>query len=342
MNSISQCQCLTSLRLSLKPKGIPMLFPKSLDLPSLTSLELENFAFRCGASDIAEPFLPFTKLNSLVLDRCNLVGTKNLRISSATLDNLGMHKNSRDFGKLELSAPSLRRFAFTCGRGFPEIGETSLSSVKQASILYSLHSSSAMDHGSVLFSWLKGLANVESLTLNSISLQILSLVPGLFEVKLPSMCKLKSLEVKLDSLGQGGPLLQSIKDAMLTKAAAKSSKEVDELRKAFEAGSKPPTIPDGIVNYLRQNSQFAKVNVRPNWPDIDFKQNKETKIEREVIEYNMQFATPSTFAESAAPTSIAESASYLCPAEKDDKSSNEDKVEKHQLNTDLSLPDNEQ
>ncbi|XP_045810255.1 uncharacterized protein LOC123904664 [Trifolium pratense] len=109
-----------------------MLFPKSLDLPSLTSLELEKFAFHCGASDIAEPFLPFTKLNSLVLDRCNLVGTKNIRISSATLDNLGMHKNSRDFGKLELSAPSLRRFAFTCGRGFPEIGETSLSSVKQA------------------------------------------------------------------------------------------------------------------------------------------------------------------------------------------------------------------
>jgi len=52
-----------------------------------------------------------------------------------------------------------------------------------------------------------------------------------------------------------------LKDAMLTKAAAKSPEEAADLRRAFKEGLEPPSIPDGIVDFLLQNSSLAKDNV---------------------------------------------------------------------------------
>ncbi|KAL5099226.1 hypothetical protein RYX36_003553, partial [Vicia faba] len=51
---------------------------------------------------------------------------------------------------------------------------------------------------------------------------------------------------------------------MLTKAAARSHKEVAKLRKTFKAGLEPPPIPDGIVDFLRQNSPSVEVNITTN------------------------------------------------------------------------------
>jgi len=40
----------------------------------------------------------------------------------------------------------------------------------------------------------------------------------------------------------------------------KSKKEAARLKKAYESGSEPsPTVPDGIVDFLRQNSPSADV-----------------------------------------------------------------------------------
>jgi hypothetical protein len=49
MRHVSLCKALTSLKLSMNPKDLlsKTSFPKSLDLPTLTSLDLTNFAF-CG------------------------------------------------------------------------------------------------------------------------------------------------------------------------------------------------------------------------------------------------------------------------------------------------------
>jgi hypothetical protein len=77
---------------------------------------------------------------------------------------------------------------------------------------------------------------------------------------------LKSLEVELVPLDNGG-LSRLIEKAMLNKAAAKSRKEAAKLRKTFKAGFKPPPIPDGIVDFLRQNSPSAKVTIRTNYPN---------------------------------------------------------------------------
>jgi hypothetical protein len=57
-----------------------------------------------------------------------------------------------------------------------------------------------------------------------------------------------------------------MKDAMLKKVAAKSRKEAAKLRKAFEAGLELPVIPDGIVDFLRQNSPSAEVNITMDYP----------------------------------------------------------------------------
>jgi hypothetical protein len=54
--------------------------------------------------------------------------------------------------------------------------------------------------------------------------------------------------------------------AMLKKTAAKSLKEVANVRKAFEVGLEPPHIPDGIVDFLRQNSPSAEVNLSTRFP----------------------------------------------------------------------------
>lgn len=50
-----------------------------------------------------------------------------------------------------------------------------------------------------------------------------------------------------------------MEDDMLKKTIAKSFEEVAKLRKAFKAGLKLPSIPDGIVDFLRQNSPSAQV-----------------------------------------------------------------------------------
>jgi hypothetical protein len=75
------------------------------------------------------------------------------------------------------------------------------------------------------------------------------------------------LEVELTPL-YDGYLSQTIQDAMLKKAAAKSRKEVAKLRKAFKARLEPPAIPDGIVDFLRQNSPSAEVNISTGFPDL--------------------------------------------------------------------------
>jgi len=53
---------------------------------------------------------------------------------------------------------------------------------------------------------------------------------------------------------------------MLKKAAARSRKEAAELRMAFKTGLKLPTIPDGMVDFLRQNLPSAEVNMTTEYP----------------------------------------------------------------------------
>ncbi len=69
------------------------------------------------------------------------------------------------------------------------------------------------------------------------------------------------MKIKLEPLQTQLALPYIVKDAMLKKVAAKSSEEAAKLQKAFKAGLEPPPIPVGIVDFLRQNSPLAEVNI---------------------------------------------------------------------------------
>ncbi|XP_058730948.1 F-box/LRR-repeat protein At3g26922-like isoform X2 [Vicia villosa] len=206
---ISSCRTLTSLKLSVSPKGRHnygrTLFPKSLDLPALTSLHLGNFAFCASEKGRTEPFSGFKKLNSLVIDNCTVKDAQILCILSETLVNLTMRNHSSDVYKIELAAPSLCMFAFS-GTPYQKLCGSNLSSVKE----------------------------------------VLSLIPDLLKDKLTSLCNLKSLKVQMKPLSYG---------LSMTLRTAK-------LQKESKAGSEPSSsIPDGIVDFLIQNSPSAEVDI---------------------------------------------------------------------------------
>jgi hypothetical protein len=169
MRCVSSCQALTSLKLG--PINFSRtIFPKSLNLPALTSLNLNTFIFYGGDDNCVEPFSAFTKLNSLVIDRCAIRDAQTLRISSETLVNLAMHESSYEFDKIQLFTPSLCTFTYT-GHPDQRICGSGLSSVKQVNIaaeIYFCWEKPAM----LLLSWLQDLANVKSLTVSSTTLQV--------------------------------------------------------------------------------------------------------------------------------------------------------------------------
>jgi len=195
MPCVSSCLALTSLMLSVYhirhvvyPETI--IFPKSLNLPVLTSLGLVGFTFCGDENGCAEPFSAFTKLNNLLIKSCIVKDAQILTISSETLDSLSMSYNLFDFNKIELAAPNLCTFSFygkldqeIYGYGFSSVKEVNngtpdkkiygsgFSSVKEINIdarMFSEFDKSPM----ILLCWLLDLANLESLTVTSNTLQV--------------------------------------------------------------------------------------------------------------------------------------------------------------------------
>jgi len=78
------------------------------------------------------------------------------------------------------------------------------------------------------------------------------------------LCNLKSLEVQLVPV-YFGLFIDLMEETMLNKAATKSPEEAAKLNKAFNAGLQPPPIPDGIVDFLRQNSPSTTVNINTTY-----------------------------------------------------------------------------
>ncbi|GAU16407.1 hypothetical protein TSUD_117560 [Trifolium subterraneum] len=226
------CLTLTSLNLSAHYKRLfnmdrPQIFLDSLNLPSLTNLSLKYYAFRGNTDDCAEPFSRFNMLNTLIIDRCVVRRTSNLRISNAKLVNLTIHcfPKAYHFTSLGLAsfrielyyAPSLRTFTFT-GENIPELfgSNNALSSIKYLNI-HLPRCLNSENNSSVLLDWLVKLATIESMTVSLDTLTVLSL-----KTEPPSLYNLKSLKI------QACP---------------------------------PSLIPYKKVDFLIQNSPSAKVNI---------------------------------------------------------------------------------
>lgn len=152
----------------LTHSGHKILFPNSLNLPSLTHLNLGHVAFKDGA----ETFSKYPKLIWLKILDFDILGEQNLCISSTTLVKLTiqMNRKPKNYSRIELSTPSLAFFSFTgtplpilCGRHF-----NSLTTIN-------IDADMCWDHveaPSNLLNLLLQLVTIKSLTVSSNTLQV--------------------------------------------------------------------------------------------------------------------------------------------------------------------------
>jgi hypothetical protein len=161
-------------------------FPNSLNLPALTSLSLKYFAFVPSDDDDAcvDPFSVFKMLNTLIIDHCIVLNAQKLCISSTKLVNLtilmwNLANETQYIGiyfGIELHAPSLHTFVLT-GRFTPKLfgSKSVFSSIKHVSIGLRCHFATpkSRETSSLLLTWLVELANIESLTFFSNTLEVL-------------------------------------------------------------------------------------------------------------------------------------------------------------------------
>jgi len=135
---------------------------------------LRNFIFCVGNDGCTDPFSAFNKLNTLVIDTCTVRDKQNLCMSSVTLANLTILASYVWGGfKFELSTPSLCSFVYSGGY-LQKLcaSRCNLSSIKHVNIS-GLMLPNFTDTPLALFNWLTGLANIESLTVCSITLKVL-------------------------------------------------------------------------------------------------------------------------------------------------------------------------
>jgi hypothetical protein len=167
---ILSCHTLTSLRLHARIRN-ETFFPNSLNLPALTFLSIRYFIFRSGDDGRAEPFSGLKKLNSLIIRFCEVLDTQNLCISSVTLTNLTIKTYYKlNYRKIELSAPSLSKFAYS-GIPFEKLCGSHLCSVEHVKINAYMCLNNA-ESPPILLSWLREFTGIKSLTVTSTTLQV--------------------------------------------------------------------------------------------------------------------------------------------------------------------------
>ncbi|XP_058736292.1 F-box protein At4g22280-like [Vicia villosa] len=197
---ISSCQTLTSLdfyvpqRNPKNPDGT-VLFPNSLNLPSLTHLSIGCVAFRGGV----DLFSGFPRLNEMMITNFKILGEQNLCISSTTLVVLLVMKIFYHHWKIQLSTPNLSTFTFI-GTPFQIMCVSRLRSLKHVRIYP--EKMNYVKAPSLLLSLLHELADIQSLALYSNTLQVLSLLPDVSKIKLNSLYKLESLRIKVKEISK--------------------------------------------------------------------------------------------------------------------------------------------
>ncbi|CAK8540842.1 unnamed protein product [Lathyrus sativus] len=220
------CHTLTSLKLFSRPEWgkydrLPPVFPNSLQFPALNYLFLGWFTFCCTTDDYADPFSVFQSLKTLTIQFCELLNEKTLFISSVSLFNLRILLPTASY-KLKLSTPNLCSFAFRghslqnlCGHNC--ISNTNFSYIKHVRIELARHQPQVSP--SILFNWLVELGLMESLTISSKTLEVLSLVPDSWKIDFSYLHNLKLLKIETHDICPSPPdgtedfLLQNAKSA---------------------------------------------------------------------------------------------------------------------------------
>ncbi|XP_058781238.1 FBD-associated F-box protein At1g66310-like [Vicia villosa] len=251
--SMFSCQTLTFLKLSIYHGDHETLFPKSLNLPALTNLQLGNFTFGVDDNDRAEPFSKFNRLNSLLICNCTVTNALTLCISSVTLVDLTIYNHKYNFYNIDLCTPNLCKLVFA-GTPYQRLSGSNVSSLKHLDIDAAI-SPYKEEPPLILLSWLLELAEIKSLTVTPAALQVLYFIPNLLKFNLPSLHNLKLLKLRMEEIFYG--FRMTLRDTKLL--TAKSKREAARIRKAFKDGLELYHIPDGVVEFLLQNSPLAQV-----------------------------------------------------------------------------------
>jgi hypothetical protein len=164
--TVFSCQTLTHLKLNFFNVRGDAPFPKSLNLPALTNLKLEYFAFCPGDNDSAEPFSTLNSLDTLLLLHCSVRDAQILGISSSTLVNLTISDLLSH--KIDLYTPNLCKLVFIA-TSYQTLSGSNISSLKHVDIDTKVYP--RYENLRVL-NWLSELANIKSLTISTTFLQV--------------------------------------------------------------------------------------------------------------------------------------------------------------------------
>jgi len=121
-NILLSCRFLKHLELSFRETRGKVIFSHTLNLPELTYCHLKEVSFSSNDENTCvNPFSGCKKLNTLIIDCCNLIGTQKLFVSNDNISNLIIRF---DRGcvykyKIQMNTPNLKTFTFVGHFGYP-------------------------------------------------------------------------------------------------------------------------------------------------------------------------------------------------------------------------------
>jgi hypothetical protein len=170
--SIFNCDSLTSLTLCMKDVDnhtTTIMFPKSLNLPALKTLNLGNFTFFTSDNGYADPFSTCNMLNELLILACKLQDdAQGLCISNSKVSNLviGTRNPDSNIHKVILCTPKLTSLAITgVPPTFPAPSTCNLTLLEELKFVCKYGNTDTMAED-ILISWLHLFAKVNIITIS--------------------------------------------------------------------------------------------------------------------------------------------------------------------------------
>ncbi|XP_058729682.1 putative F-box protein At1g58310 [Vicia villosa] len=217
---IFSCQSLTHLKLSIRAVPCMTQLPSSLHLPALQSLHLVYATFTANDNGVSDPFSNCHRLNTLVLECCNLHrGANLLCVSNSNLSSLTIGSTIQEVGyKIVLSTPNLNSITLTRDL-IHQISVCNISYLEQVHI--DVEENDHMFYEitfSGLISCLQVLANyVKILKLSWSTLKVLLRSSDSMITQLPYFVKLKSLKFRVNPSNVLDDNVRSLVDCFVKK-----------------------------------------------------------------------------------------------------------------------------
>jgi len=163
LTSIFCSQSLKSLELAIILDTLGLIFPKSLHMHALKSLNLSYVRFTTGENGDVEPFSNCHVLNTLVLRHCSFYNDQQiLCISNPALSSLTIYEGKAY--QISLATPNLNSFTLKGSISHQLFSTCNLSFLREVNIFIYGDGSSWNGKSSIIIKWLQVLANVKILT----------------------------------------------------------------------------------------------------------------------------------------------------------------------------------